>query len=1411
MIKKGKVRKLFLKALCIVLLTGIVYIPPGQTASAAPIDYFTSFEPDDPQPDWVDTVETDAEGNKMTSGIDGNIPFEGIPGDITDKVVNIKVSGENQPSETKDKLIDRDVTTKWLTFDKTAFIQLELEKADVVIKYALTSANDYSGRDPSDWELVGSNDGENWTTLDTRTDEVFSDRHETKVYEFENKKEYLYYRLNITGNGGESIIQLSEVAISNGIEIPAPPPSDMKTSISKGPSSAYAAKANVGWTGLKAFTYSGSHLTDDRAYSYNKILDVDIPVTKNTELSYYIFPAFTDKDHTNYASTYASVDLAFSDGTYLHDLDALDQHDIKLKPQAQGDSKTLYANQWNFKKSNIGAVAEGKTIERILIAYDNPEGPATFKGHVDDIKIEGNPDEQTYSKPSDYVNTLRGTQSNGQFSRGNNFPAVAVPHGFNFWTPVTNAGSNWLYAYNENNNADNLPMLQAFSLSHETSPWMGDRQTFQVMPSNAEGKPSAKRSARALPFKHDNEIAKAHYYGVTFENGIQTEMTPTNHAAMLKFSFKDDSSNIIFDNVSNEGGITLDAKNGSISGYTDHKSGLSTGATRMFIYATFDKPIADSGMLTGEDRDNVTAYYKFDTTEEKVVTMKIATSLISVDQAKKNLEQEISDKDTFESIKERSEKEWNDKLGIIEVEGATDEQLTTLYSNMYRLFLYPNSGFENVGTVKEPDFKYASQLELTPCSTSTSTESCAQIEDGEIYVNNGFWDTYRTTWPAYALLTPTKAGEMIDGFVQHYRDGGWISRWSSPGYANLMAGTSANVAFADAYLKGVTNFDVESFYQSAIKDSAVAPPNANVGRKGMATSIFDGYTNTSTGEGMSWALDGYINDFGIAQLAQSLDKKDDKKDPYQANYEGDYQYYLNRAQNYSNMFNTDIGFFNGKKASGDWRSTRSNFNPAEWGHDYTETNAWNMAFHAPQDGQGLANLYGGKKGLADKLDEFFETPETAAFPGSYGGLIHEMREARDVRMGMYGHSNQPAHHIAYMYNYAGQPWKTQEKVREVLDRLYIGSEIGQGYAGDEDNGEMSAWYIFSALGFYPLKMGSPEYAIGAPLFEKATIHLENGKDLVINAPNNSKENKYVQSLKVNGEDYTKNHIMHADLAEGATLDFEMGPEPSEWGSKLTDLPESITPAATDGLSAPLALKDLTDKLVDKDKDKGNATDSEDANTNLLFDNTSETQIDFKHKNPWIQYHFTDEKKKARMYTLTSGTSPISDEPKSQKADPKSWVLKGSNDGSNWSVLDERTNEIFKWRSYTRAFEIDSPEEYSFYRLEITDNGGHGSTSLSEVEFLGLDDQLTGLSAGIIDLVERLEDEGEFSSDKAVRSLKTHLTAVERFESQEKAKKIVKHMEGFNLLLSHQQESGQISEEAYDLLKSNTDYMIKMWQ
>jgi predicted alpha-1,2-mannosidase len=1231
-------------------------------APAADRSFASSFETDDPAPDWLNTVDTKADGSKRASGVDGGYS-SGIPGNVNDHVTDVRASGENTGGgEVKENLVDGESATKWLAFEATGWVEFDLDKPLKITNYALTSANDFAERDPKDWTLQGSSDGKDWKTLDSRSGETFGERFQTKKYDLAEPAEYQHFRLDITrNNGAADILQLADLQLSTG-DSDNPVPQDMLSLVDHGPSGSPTAKAAAGFTGKKALRYAGRHTADGRAYSYNKVFDVNVAVGRDTQLSYRVFPQMADKDR-DYDATNVSVDLAFTDGTYLSDLGATDQHGFGLTPQAQGAAKILYVNQWNNVTSRIGSVAAGKTVDRILVAYDSPKGPAKFRGWLDDIALKRVAPEKPKAHLSDYALTTRGTNSSGSFSRGNNFPATATPHGFNFWTPVTNSSSlSWLYDYARANNDDNLPTIQSFSASHEPSPWMGDRQTFQVMPSVASGTPDTGREARELAFRHENETARPYYYGVRFENGLKAEMAPTDHAAALRFTYPGDDASVIFDNVTDQAGLTLDKDNGIVTGYSDVKSGLSTGATRLFVYGVFDKKVTD-GSSSG-----VKGFLRFDAGSDHTVTLRLATSLISVDQAKDNLRQEIPDGRSFDAVKKQAQHTWDKLLGKVEVEGATPDQLTTLYSSIYRLYLYPNSGFEKVGS----KYQYASPFSPMP-NPDTPTHTGAKIVDGKVYVNNGFWDTYRTTWPAYSFLTPSQAGEMVDGFVQQYKDGGWTSRWSSPGYADLMTGTSSDVAFADAYVKGV-KFDAKAAYDAAVKNATVVPPSSGVGRKGMATSPFLGYTSTDTGEGFSWAMEGYVNDYGIAEMGKALYKKTGEK-----RYKEESEYFLNRAQDYVNLFDSKAGFFQGRDAKGDWRVDSAKYDPRVWGYDYTETNGWGYAFTAPQDSRGLANLYGGQKALGDKLDEYFATPETASpeFVGSYGGVIHEMTEARDVRMGMYGHSNQVAHHVNYMYDAAGEPWKAQKNVREVLSRLYTGSEIGQGYHGDEDNGEQSAWYLFSSLGFYPLVMGSGEYAIGSPLFKKATVHLENGHDLVVRAPKNSTKNVYVQGLKVNGRTWSKTSLPNDLLQKGGVLDFDMGSKPSKWGSGKGAAPVSIT--KDDKVPTPRA-----------DVLKGEGA---------LFDNTSATNatvtsVDLPVSGPV----------KGLQYTVTSSGDHT-------KA-PTGWTLQGSDDGTTWKTLDKRSGESFRWDRQTRAFSVKSPGTYGKYRLVLD-----GEAVVSEVELL----------------------------------------------------------------------------------------------
>ncbi|MGL5380775.1 GH92 family glycosyl hydrolase, partial [Clostridium sp.] len=563
---------------------------------------------------------------------------------------------------------------------------------------------------------------------------------------------------------------------------------------------------------------------------------------------------------------------------------------------------------------------------------------------------------------------------------------------------------------------------------------------------------------------------------------------------------------------------------------------------------------------------------------------------------------------------------------------------------------------------------------------------------GKIYVNNGFWDTYRTTWAAYTLFTPEKNTEMLNGLVQHYDDQGWVPRWIAPGGTNSMVGTSSDIIFGDAMNKEV-DFNAENAFKSALKNASVVSPNlTNGGRARVQTSVFDGYVPAEQHEGFSWAMEGYLNDYGIYQMAEKLGKTDEAI------------YYKNRSLNYTKLFSDyDGGWFRGKKANGEWRTTDEAFNPIKWGDDYTETNAWNMAFSVVHDGQGLANLYGGREALGAKLDQFFTTDGNFN-PGGYGGVIHEMLEAREVKLGQYGHSNQPSHHIPYMYNYAAQPWKAQAVVRDILARCYVGSEFGQGYIGDEDNGEMSAWYIFSALGFYPVSVGNDEYAIGSPLFKKATIHLENGKDIVINAPNNSKENVYIQSMTLNGEDYNKSYIKHDDIKDGAEITFNLGNTPNtNWGTAEDSLPTSITEG--DEVATPMDDFSKKDVAIGTEQPKvvlGDTAYGTDGDVSKLFNNNSSDEATVS-----TLYYTFAEPKYVELYTLTSSRNNLEA--------PKNFTLSASNNGEDWVVLDERSNEVFDWAQYTRPFAIsqDKVKKYTHYKLEMT-----GGNKLSEVELMG---------------------------------------------------------------------------------------------
>ena len=614
------------------------------------------------------------------------------------------------------------------------------------------------------------------------------------------------------------------------------------------------------------------------------------------------------------------------------------------------------------------------------------------------------------------------------------------------------------------------------------------------------------------------------------------------------------------------------------------------------------------------------------------------------------------------------------------------------------------------------------------------------VKDGKLYYNNGFWDTYRTTWAAYSLFTPKQNNELLLGLIHHFEDSGWMPRWIAPAGTNSMVGTSSDVIFADAMLRGATLTDEQwqLAYQSALKNASMSDfKGASGGRDGIDKGLFLGYTPGGS-QKFSWSIEGYINDAGIANMAKELSDMDA------------YTYYKSRATNYVNLFRDGDGVENkwlaAKNADGSW--TRSKVDPFAFHDDYTETTALNMACSVPQDGQGLANLYGGRDALAEKLDQLFETTLETDTVGARQG-IHERREAQEVKMGEYGHSNQPSHHIPYMYLYAGRPDRTQEKVRQVLRQCYVGSRIGQGYIGDEDNGEMSAWFIFSAMGFYPLNMGSGELVFGSPLFKKITLHHENGHDLIIEAPDNSSTNIYVGGLTINGTPYGKTSIKQTDLTdrlknENVVLHFDMQDTPCTWGTGENDVPDSLTK----GDETPDPLRDRTNSAAVVAEEVPTTLSSGDSiycadgeNLEKLLDNNSKTSATLKPTTDGIiSLYYTFAKPQAvSLYTLTSASG-------GKDSAPKNFTLYLSNDGVNWTEADKRENVTFEWSLYTKPFKTNAADyaQYRYVRLDIVSDS---EIQLGELELMSTGmpalnaDALDGMIAEAIKAKKALSDGG----------------------------------------------------------------------
>ncbi|QGN23221.1 GH92 family glycosyl hydrolase [Elizabethkingia anophelis] len=733
-------------------------------------------------------------------------------------------------------------------------------------------------------------------------------------------------------------------------------------------------------------------------------------------------------------------------------------------------------------------------------------------------------------KPVDYVNTLMGTQSKHSLSNGNTYPAVGLPWGMNLWTPQTGKmGDGWAYTYD----ADKI---RGFKQTHQPSPWMNDYGAFAIMP--GVGKPKFKEDERASWFSHKAEVATPYSYSVYLADAdVTTELTPTERAAYFKFDFpKTDSAYVVIDALDKGSYIKILPKEKKIIGYTTRYAAGKYENFKNYFVVQFDKNFdltsawKDNALVNDQleiTSNHAGAIVGFKLKAKESVYAKVASSFISFEQAEINLKREIGNQ-SFAQVKSNAKDIWSKTLGKIEVKGGTDEQYRTFYSAMYRTLFFPQKLYEIDAQNK---IKHWSPYN-------------GKIIDGRMFAGTGFWDTFRALYPFLNLVYPSINVEMQEGLANAFKEGGFLPEWSSPGFANVMIGNNSASVVADAYIKGLRGYDIETLWKAVVHGANNEGPMDAVGRRGVSYYNSLGYVpyDVQINENAARTLEYAYDDFAIYQLGKALGKP-----------ESEISIFKKRAYNYKNVFDPSTGMMRGKNKDGKFQSP---FNPFKWGDAFTEGNSWHYTWSVFQDIDGLSKLMGGKKKFEAKLDEVFSLPPV--FDDSYyGSVIHEIREMQIMNMGQYAHGNQPIQHMIYLYNYAGAPYKTQYWTRQVINKLY--KPTPDGYCGDEDNGQTSAWYVFSALGFYPVAPATNQYVLGAPLFKEATIHLENGKKIEIKAPQNSQENIYVQSLKVNNLPYSKNWLNHQELIKGAVLNFDMSAQPNkERGSQEKDFPYSMS-------------------------------------------------------------------------------------------------------------------------------------------------------------------------------------------------------------------------------------------------------------
>ena len=730
--------------------------------------------------------------------------------------------------------------------------------------------------------------------------------------------------------------------------------------------------------------------------------------------------------------------------------------------------------------------------------------------------------------PVDYVSTLVGTQSKFELSTGNTYPATALPWGMNFWTPQTGKmGDGWAYTYD----ADKI---RGFKQTHQPSPWMNDYGQFAIMP--ITGGLVFDQDRRASWFSHKAEVAKPYYYKVYLaDHDVTTELAPTERAVMFRFTYpKTKNAYVVIDAFDKGSYVKIIPEENKIIGYSTKNSGGVPENFKNYFVIQFDKPftftsgVKENNILPNETEvqgNHTGAIIGFATQKGEIVHARVASSFISYEQAELNLKE--LGKDSFDQLVTKGKDIWNREMSKVDVEDDNIDNLRTFYSCLYRSMLFPRSFYEI-------DAK-GQVVHYSPYN--------GKVLPGYMFTDTGFWDTFRCLFPFLNLMYPSMNQKMQEGLVNAYLESGFLPEWASPGHRDCMVGNNSASVVADAYIKGLRGYDIETLWE-ALKHDA----NAHLRGTASGRLAYDAYNklgyvpnNIGIGQNVARTLEYAYNDWTIYTLGKKLGKPASEIDIFKQ-----------RALNYKNVYHPKRKLMVGKDDKGVFNPK---FDAVDWSGEFCEGNSWHWSFCVFHDPQGLIDLMGGKKEFNNMMDSVF------VIPGKQGmesrGMIHEMREMQVMNMGQYAHGNQPIQHMVYLYNYSGEPWKAQHWVREIMDKLYTAGP--DGYCGDEDNGQTSAWYVFSALGFYPVCPGTDQYILGTPLFKSAKLHLENGKTVTIKASNNNTDNRYVKDMKVNGKAFTRNYLTHDQLLKGANIQYQMSPTPNKQrGTTEKDIPYSLS-------------------------------------------------------------------------------------------------------------------------------------------------------------------------------------------------------------------------------------------------------------